>query len=74
MTWRIKHKPHPHTRIYNFRCLRCRKHDVYHCDRTGIYYSLCLSCLSLTQLGPFRPRLSPIGYDLPKNYKDEDLQ
>ena len=74
MTWRQKYRPHSHFQKYNSTCLRCRKCEVWHDDRTGIWWSLCLGCLSATSLGPFFPRLSPIGYDFPSNYKDEYSQ
>lgn len=60
-----RHLPHPHMKKYNHTCLRCRKRPAYHDERAGIWYSLCLGCLSETALGPFKARLNPIGYDYP---------
>lgn len=60
---RQRFSAHPHSQPYNSTCLRCHKKKVFHDKQHNIYWSLCLGCLSETQLGPFRQRYHPFSYD-----------
>lgn len=51
---------HPHNQPWNKTCLMCDT-PVYHDGQ--IYWSLCLSHLKETSLGPFRQRLGTVDYD-----------
>lgn len=57
-----RYQVHPWHIPYNRTCLRAGcDAPVYHDGE--VYWSLCLSCLQDTQLGPFRPKTLPIEYE-----------
>lgn len=58
--WR--HSPHPWNKPYSRTCIAVDCDNPVYWDGE-VFYSCCLACLEKKQLGPFRARLDPVGYD-----------